>query len=106
MAIAEKTTENYTRCIAKFNKFAATNARVPVYAELRKDHLLEKGDEQLGLRNILHNFAQWLVTERQANGQFYAPGTTLHFFSDFMFFAFKAFFVGIATYKSCACSPE
>ena len=81
--IAEKTTENYTKCIAKYNKFSQTHSSIPVYVMLRKEHLLKEGDEQLGLRNLLHNFAQWLLTEKKADGSFYAPGTALHFFSDF-----------------------
>ena len=60
--IAEKTTENYTKCIAKYNKFSQTHSSIPVYVMLRKEHLLKEGDEQLGLRNLLHNFAQWLAT--------------------------------------------
>ena len=63
--IAEKTTENYTKCIAKYNKFSQTHSSIPVYVMLCKENLLKEGDEQLGLRNLLHNFAQWLVTEKK-----------------------------------------
>eukprot|EP00957_Ditylum_brightwellii_P137723 10499414-Ditylum_brightwellii.AAC.1 len=80
---AEETTINYIKCIAKYNQFCSTHSSIPHYVELYSEHLIKEGDEQLGLRNIQHNFAQWLLTNRPANGMFYAPGTTLHFFSNF-----------------------
>eukprot|EP00957_Ditylum_brightwellii_P121646 9277167-Ditylum_brightwellii.AAC.1 len=62
---AEKTTVNCTKCIAKYNQLSSTHSSIPLYVELRSEHLKVEGDEQLGPRNILHNFAQWLLTDRQ-----------------------------------------
>eukprot|EP00957_Ditylum_brightwellii_P051472 3902009-Ditylum_brightwellii.AAC.1 len=44
---AGKTTENYTKCIAKYNKFSNIHSSISVYLMLHKEHLLKEGDEQL-----------------------------------------------------------
>eukprot|EP00957_Ditylum_brightwellii_P090870 6919406-Ditylum_brightwellii.AAC.1 len=44
---AEKTTVNYTKCIAKYNQCSSTHSSIPLYVELRSEHLKMEGDEQL-----------------------------------------------------------
>eukprot|EP00957_Ditylum_brightwellii_P198413 15120073-Ditylum_brightwellii.AAC.1 len=45
--IAEKTTVNYNKCIAKYNKISSTHSLIPLYVELCSKHSIEEGDEQL-----------------------------------------------------------
>jgi hypothetical protein len=79
---ADKTNYNYTKAIRMFNKFADQQQYVPQFEDLTEPDLASS-DENLGLKTILHNFAFWLLKEKQSNGKFYAPAVSVGFLSNF-----------------------
>ena len=44
---------------------------------------LTSSETNLGLKTILHDYAYWLLNQKQSNGKFYAPSVTVTFLSYF-----------------------
>eukprot|EP00957_Ditylum_brightwellii_P186195 14174240-Ditylum_brightwellii.AAC.1 len=80
---ADKTKSNYDKAIKKYNKFAPQSLPcLSQYSELNSK-ILTSNKAPHGLKVILSNFAQFLVTDKQDNGDDYAPNVCLYFLSDF-----------------------
>eukprot|EP00957_Ditylum_brightwellii_P122309 9327200-Ditylum_brightwellii.AAC.1 len=65
-----------------FNKFADQQQYVPQYEDLAESDLTSS-EKNLGLKTILHDYAYWLLKEKQSDGNFYAPSVTVPFLSYF-----------------------
>eukprot|EP00957_Ditylum_brightwellii_P122697 9357512-Ditylum_brightwellii.AAC.1 len=61
---SDKTKDNYTKAICIFNKFADQQQYVPRYEDLTKSDLTSS-EKNLGLKTILHDYAYWLLKEKQ-----------------------------------------
>ena len=80
---AERTRTNYSDSIKRYNKYAASCVpQLPPYDQL-KTHHLTSDEANLGLRRILHGFAEYLMHDVWDDGKDYAANSMLGYLSNF-----------------------